>query len=156
MIFNFNKEFKANFQVVEKNFSVSKIGESVFKNSKFEKVEMEGIKFNEEFTIYAENAHDVFYILTRQIMEKLHELNEKIDGELYFGFINNKLYIIKSAKVFFPDENFNDLIFKNNFINGKLSIVLPHPSPLNIKWFGIYGKRIFQIRKIINDVLYNK
>ena len=26
-------------------------------------------------------------------MEKLHELNEKIDGELYFGFINNKLYI---------------------------------------------------------------
>lgn len=93
MIFDFNKEFKANFQVVEKNFSVSKIGDSVFKNSKFEKVEMEEIKFNEEFTIYAENAHDVFYILTPQIMEKLHELNEKIDGELYFGFINNKLYI---------------------------------------------------------------
>ena len=93
MIFDFNKEFKANFQVVEKNFSVSKIGDSVFKNSKFEKVEMEGIKFNEEFTIYAENAHDVYYILTPQIMEKLHELNEKIDGELYFGFINNKLYI---------------------------------------------------------------
>lgn len=93
MIFDFNKEFKANFQVVEKNFSVSKIGDSVFKNSKFEKVEMEGIKFNEEFTIYAENAHDVYYILTPQIIEKLHELNEKIDGELYFGFINNKLYI---------------------------------------------------------------
>lgn len=93
MIFDFNKEFKANFQVFEKNFSASKIGDSVFKNSKFEKVEMEGIKFNEEFTIYAENAHDVFYILTPQIMEKLHELNEKIDGELYFGFINNKLYI---------------------------------------------------------------
>lgn len=71
-------------------------------------------------------------------------------------YINNKLYIIKSAKVFFSDGNFNDLIFKNNFINGKLSIVLPHPSPLNIKWFGIYWKRIFQIRKIINDVLYNK
>lgn len=93
MIFDFNKEFKANFQVFEKNFSASKIGDSVFKNSKFEKVEMEGIKFNEEFTIYAENAHDVFYILTPQIMEKLHELNEKIDGKLYFGFINNKLYI---------------------------------------------------------------
>ena len=45
MIFDFNKEFKANFQVVEKNFSVSKIGDSVFKNSKFEKVEMEGKKY---------------------------------------------------------------------------------------------------------------
>ena len=25
--------------------------------------------------------------------------------------------------------------FKNNYINDKLTIVLPHPSPLNIKWF---------------------
>ena len=78
-------------------------------------------------------------------------------------YINNMLYIIvgaKSAKIFFPDENFNDLIFKNNFINGKLAIVLPHPSPLNIKWFKDHPEfmkeRIFQIRKIINEVLYDK
>lgn len=37
--------------------------------------------------------------------------------------------------MFFPNEKFNELIFKNNYINGKLAIVLPHPSPLNIKWF---------------------
>lgn len=51
------------------------------------------------------------------------------------NYINNKLYIIiesKAAKVFFPNENYNDLIFKNNYINIKL--VLPHLSPLNIKW----------------------
>lgn len=53
-------------------------------------------------------------------------------------YINNKIYIIvgsKSAKVFFPNENFNDLIFKDNYINNKLTIVLPHPSPFNIKQF---------------------
>ena len=78
-------------------------------------------------------------------------------------YINNKLYIIigaKSAKVFFPNEKFNELIFKNNYINNKLAIVLPHPSPLNIKWFKDYpefmNKRILEIRKIINEVLGKK
>ena len=75
-------------------------------------------------------------------------------------YINNKIYIIigaKSAKVFFPKESFNELIFKDNYINGKLAIVLPHPSPLNIKWFKDHPefmkKRIFEIRKIINKTL---
>ena len=75
-------------------------------------------------------------------------------------YINNKLYIIigaKSAKVFFPKEDFNNLIFKNNKLNGKLAIVLPHPSPLNIKWFKDHPefmkKRILEIRKIVNKVL---
>ena len=75
-------------------------------------------------------------------------------------YINNKLYIIigaKSAKVFFPKEDFNSLIFKNNKLNGKLAIVLPHPSPLNIKWFKDHPKfmkkRILEIREIVNKVL---
>ena len=54
-------------------------------------------------------------------------------------------------------ENYNDLIFKNNYLNGKLAIVLPHPSPLNIKWFKDHPefmeKRIFEIRKIVKGVL---
>lgn len=75
-------------------------------------------------------------------------------------FINNQLYIIigaKAAKLFFPKENFNDLVFKNNYINNKLTIVLPHPSPLNIKWFKEHpkfiNKRIGEIRKIIYRTL---
>ena len=75
-------------------------------------------------------------------------------------YVKNKLYIIigsKAAKVFFPDENFNDLVFKNNYINEKLAIVLPHPSPLNKKWFkdhpNFMEKRVIEVRCIINDVL---
>ena len=74
--------------------------------------------------------------------------------------INNKLYIIigaKAAKVFFPKELFNELVFKNNYINGKIAIVLPHPSPLNIKWFkdnpDFLEKRLLEIRKIIENTL---
>lgn len=75
-------------------------------------------------------------------------------------FIDNKIYILigaKSAKVFFPNEKFDDLVFKDNYMNGKLTIVLPHPSPLNIKWFKDHpefmNKRIYEIRKKINNVL---
>lgn len=74
--------------------------------------------------------------------------------------INCKLYIIigsHAAKYFFPKENFNDLVFKNNIYNNRLAIVLPHPSPLNIKWFkenpDFYSKRLLEIRKIIKDTL---
>ena len=73
---------------------------------------------------------------------------------------DNKLYIIigaKAAKTFFPNENYNDLIFKNNILFNKPAIVLPHPSPLNIKWFkdnpDFIKKRIIEIRKIINNTL---
>lgn len=75
-------------------------------------------------------------------------------------FINNKIYILigaKSAKTFFPNENFNDLVFKNNYLNGKLTLVLPHPSPLNIKWFKEHPDflrvRIEEVRNIIKSVL---
>lgn len=77
-------------------------------------------------------------------------------------YIDNKLYILigaKAAKTFFPNEKYNDLIFKNNHLFGKLTLVLPHPSPLNIKWFkdnpDFMNKRILEIRKIINDTLSN-
>lgn len=74
--------------------------------------------------------------------------------------LDNEIYIIigaKAAKVFFPDERFEELVFKNNYWNNKLTIVLPHPSPLNKKWIKDHplflSKRIIEIREIINDIL---
>ncbi len=76
--------------------------------------------------------------------------------------IDNKIYIIvgaKAAKIFFPNEDFLDLVLKNNYLNNKVAIVLPHPSPLNIKWLkeheDVFNKRIIEVRKIIDDVLNN-
>jgi len=73
--------------------------------------------------------------------------------------IDNEIYIIigaRAAKCFFPNDKFDDLVFKNNYINNKLAIVLPHPSPLNIRWFKNhleFNNRIIEVRKIIYDVL---
>ena len=74
--------------------------------------------------------------------------------------LDNQIYIIigaQAAKVFFPLENFEDLVFKNNYYNGKLTICLPHPSPLNKKWIKDHPKfleeRIIEVRKIIKEVL---
>ena len=57
--------------------------------------------------------------------------------------INNEIYIIigaKASKIFFPNEKFEELVFKNNTLNNKLAIVLPHPSPLNKKWIKDHPK----------------
>ncbi len=74
--------------------------------------------------------------------------------------IDNDLYVIigsKAANIFFPDEKYDKLIFKDNILNGKKAIVLPHPSPLNIKWFKdnpeFHEKRILEIRDTIKEVL---
>lgn len=75
-------------------------------------------------------------------------------------YMDNQIYIIigaKAAKAFFPNENFNDLIFQNNTLYQKPAIVLPHPSPLNQKWLKDHpefmNQRIFEIRKMIHEVL---
>jgi uracil-DNA glycosylase family 4 len=75
-------------------------------------------------------------------------------------FVNNKIYLLVgalAAKHFFPNEKFDDLVFNDNYINGKLAMVLPHPSPLNIKWFMDHPKfeseRIIQVRNVIKKIL---
>ena len=50
-----------------------------------------------------------------------------------------------------------NLFFKDNVWNGKKTIVLPHPSPLNKKWIKDHPqflqKRIYEIRNTIEDTL---
>lgn len=74
--------------------------------------------------------------------------------------VNNKIFILiggKSAKFFFPNQNFTSLIYKTNYINDKPAYVLPHPSPLNAKWFKdnpqFMKYRICQIREAIYSIL---
>lgn len=74
--------------------------------------------------------------------------------------VNNEVYILigaKAAKTFFPDEEFVDLVFKNNYWNGKLTLVLPHPSPLNKRWLKEHPlfmeERVLEIRKIIQELI---
>lgn len=61
--------------------------------SQFEKVKLESVRFNSEFKIYTNNEHDVFYLLTPHLMEKLLVLDRKYQDKIGFSFLDSKLYI---------------------------------------------------------------
>lgn len=72
----------------------------------------------------------------------------------------NEIYILIggiAAEYFFPGEKIATLAFEDRQINGKPAYILPHPSPLNMKWFKDYPefteKRIFKIQEEIHKVL---
>lgn len=74
--------------------------------------------------------------------------------------VNNEIFILLgryAAGFFFPKEDFTALIFKDNVINGKPAYVLPHPSPLNAKWFKdnpeFLNARVRQIEEAVHHVL---
>lgn len=74
--------------------------------------------------------------------------------------IQNEIYILiggYAAKYFFPGEKLTDLVFQNLKINEKPAFVLPHPSPLNMRWFREHpefeAQRIPEISKIVHNVL---
>ena len=89
----------------------------------------------------------------------------KICAELWLekevALVQCKLIILigrLAANHFFPGKDFAELVFHDQIINSKLAIVLPHPSPLNRKWFKDHPefekKRIVEIRKHVHAVLF--
>lgn len=74
--------------------------------------------------------------------------------------VQNDIYILiggAAASYFFPERKLTDLVFENLKINEKPAFVLPHPSPLNMKWFQDHPKflekRIPEIRQAVHDIL---
>lgn len=89
-IFDFKrKAFKSDIQIIENNFYHTKR----WLDNKYNKIELEDISFNKQFSVFAKNDFDVFYILTPNIIEKIKILNKKIPGQLIFCFKDNKLHI---------------------------------------------------------------
>ena len=74
--------------------------------------------------------------------------------------VENEIFVIigsKAAKFLFGDIDFSELVFNDQILNGKPTYILPHPSPLNIKWFkdnpAFYNERLFKIQNIVRSVL---
>lgn len=74
--------------------------------------------------------------------------------------IKNDIYLIVgryAANFFFPKVEYAKLIFKDQTLNGKPAFILPHPSPLNKKWFKdnplFLTRQLPQIREVIHNVL---
>ena len=94
MIFDFNKEFRANVQIVQKGFRTARrkrfFGK---KETLFKKVELESETFNKQFQVYAQDEHDAFYIITPAFMERIEGLAAHNKGKMMFCFVGQRLHI---------------------------------------------------------------
>lgn len=94
MIFDFNKQFRANVQIAQKGFRTAKrkrfFGK---KETLFKKVEMESETFNKAFQVYAQDEHDAFYIITPAFMERIQNLAAHNKGKMMLCFVGNRLHI---------------------------------------------------------------
>ncbi len=88
--FEFNKRFKSNIIINQPNFFKHLFG--------WNRVKTESTKFNSELSIYSDNEHEAFYILTPHFMDRLLELDEHYRNKISFSFINNHLYIAINSK----------------------------------------------------------
>jgi len=93
IIFEFNKTFKADVLVFQKDVLDKNSINPDLENTNLKKVEMESLEFNNMFDVYAENPVDAFYILTPKIMEIIINLNIKNNGRLMLCFKNNYLHV---------------------------------------------------------------
>lgn len=80
--------------------------------------------------------------------------------EQEIALVDHEMYIIIggfAAGFFFPGEKITSLVFEDKQIHGKPAFILPHPSPLNMKWLKDHpqfeAKRMVEIRKKVHKVL---
>ena len=94
---DFPCEFKCNLFLNVHSFGIS---------FKLEKVELEDIEFNKNFSVYSSDQIESRYILTPIMMEKLLKLKEKagnirvtiIKDKLYVGFDDLNLFVMNSVQ----------------------------------------------------------
>ncbi len=74
--------------------------------------------------------------------------------------VDNALYILigkYAADFFFPKKEFTSLVFGDQQLRGKPAFVLPHPSPLNVKWFLDHPefdrRRVREIASAVHEIL---
>ena len=112
MMFDFNKEFKTNMQIVHKSFSNSANPNSIFNKPefKYKSIKVENDNFNKSFIIRAQDDHEVFYILTPHFMENMLQLSSNVGKQMMFCFINSQLYVaIYTNKDSFENNAYNKI-----------------------------------------------
>lgn len=100
MIFEFNKNFHFDLQIIKKGFYYSQKNQSFFIDSeeRRHKLELEDVNFNEQFSVYAQDDHEAYYILTPAFMAVLNNLYHSLDGSFMLGFVQNQLHVAINTK----------------------------------------------------------
>ncbi len=132
MIFEFNKNFRSDVQLVQSGFSYSNTRSGIFtsKENRRQRVQFEDEAFNKEFRCYAQDEHEAFYVLTPHLLQSIQQISTIMDGELMLGFVANKLHVAVATgkdslepSIFRAVNYANDTVAINNEINAITTFV---------------------------------
>ena len=100
MIFEFHKDFHFDLQIIKNGFYYTQKNQTFFTDSddRRHRLELEDVYFNEQFTVYAQDDHEAYYILTPVFMEVLKNLYNSMDGSFMLGFVHNQLHVAINTK----------------------------------------------------------
>ncbi|MBQ9280111.1 MAG: DUF3137 domain-containing protein [Clostridia bacterium] len=137
MIFDFNKNFKADVQISQEGFGNSKVKRFFGKKEeRFKKVKMESESFNKKFKVFAQNEHEAFYLITPSLMERIERLAQNTKGKMLFCFVNNKLHVgVQNGKDSFePTSVFKKLNVEKikNDISSDIMLITQFVDELNL------------------------
>lgn len=87
MIFPGNKKLVGEVQIVEHGFDFA------HHDRKRGAVRMEAVQFNDRFDVFAQDAHDAFYVLTPDVIETLLEFAGNTKHKFMVGFVNDEIHV---------------------------------------------------------------
>lgn len=127
MIFEFNKNFSCELQVREKGFRYAKKTGGWFgKRSEMNALQMEDVQFNKEFSVYAVNAHEAYYILTPHMMDNIRKLKACTQGQILLCFVDNRMHVaLNNSKNAFEPPIFSAIQFEQaqNKIYAEINVI---------------------------------
>lgn len=107
---DFNKEFQ-HFTAVLPDYNQQMFGDffksfQAGKRGNAKLVNMDHPEFEKQFKVYSEDAVEAHYLLSPGLMERIIQLKEKFDQDIYISFNNSKLYLaISNDKNLFEAPN---------------------------------------------------
>ncbi len=131
MIFESNKNFEADLQIIQQGFTFAKKRTGIFtkKTERRHAFKTEDEQFNKMFKCLCQNEVEAFYLLTPGLMQGLMRLASQSDGKVMIGFVDNQLHVaINSHKdyleppIYHSSDN-DDIMRVKNEINAVTSFV---------------------------------
>ena len=101
MVFESNKYFQSDLQIIQKGFAYAKKRTGIFTkmSNRRHAIETEDMAFNKTFKCLCQNDQEAFYLLTPSLMQGLMKLEAESDGKIMVGFVHHQIHVaIKSNK----------------------------------------------------------
>ena len=95
MIFESNKTFVADLQIIQKGFGYAKKKKGFFtrKTERRHELKTEDEQFNRMFQCMCQDDAEAFYLLTPGVLQSLMQLAQTMDGKVMVGFVDNRIHV---------------------------------------------------------------